>query len=388
MNPQFPFQPIAEYRAHESEILAAMKRVGDSGHYILGPEVTAFEKEFAAAIGATHAVGVANGTDALVLALRALGIGAGDTVITVSHTAVATVMAIELAGAEPLLVDIEPKSFTLDVNKLAGTLKQNRSRKIKAVIPVHLYGHPADMTAILEIARANNLRVIEDCAQAHGAKIGGKTVGTFGDLAAFSFYPTKNLGAIGDGGAVLTNDAALAQRVRELRQYGWRSRYISDTTGMNSRLDELQAAILRVKLPHLRRDNARRRELAQIYFDAIGAPNFSSARSSAELQRADLKIGVPSVGAGCEHVFHQYVVRSPPRDALAEFLKSHGVPTAVHYPQPVHTQPAYLNRVVTGAGGLAESERACREVLSLPMHGYLTNEAVQFAAKEISEFRA
>jgi dTDP-4-amino-4,6-dideoxygalactose transaminase len=368
---QFPFQPIAEYRAHESEILAAMKRVGDSGYYILGPEVDAFEKEFAREIGAAHAVGVANGTDALVLALRALGIGAGDTVITVSHTAVATVMAIELAGAEPLLVDIEPNSFTLDTNKLAETLKQNRSRKIKAVIPVHLYGHPVDMTAILEIAKQNNLRVIEDCAQAHGATMGGKTVGTFGDLAAFSFYPTKNLGAIGDGGAVLTNDAALAQRVRELRQYGWRSRYISDTTGMNSRLDELQAAILRVKLPHLLRDNTRRRELAEIY--------------STSLENSSVM--PPPVRDGVEHVFHQYVIRSSKRGALAEFLKSRGVPTTVHYPQPVHTQPAYLNRVATGAGGLFESERACREVLSLPMHGYLADEAVRFAAQQINEWK-
>ena len=252
------------------------------------------------------------------------------------------------------------------------TLKQNRTRKIKAVIPVHLYGHPADMTAILEIARENNLRVIEDCAQAHGAKIDGKTVGTFGDIAAFSFYPTKNLGAIGDGGAVLTNDVSLAQRVRELRQYGWRSRYISETTGMNSRLDELQAAILRVKLPHLQRANARRRALAAVY--------------SATLKNS--VVTPPSVRSGCEHVFHQYVIRSSKRDALADFLKSRGVPTAVHYPQPVHTQPAYLNRVTIGAGGLAESEQASREVLSLPMHGYLADEAVRFAAQQIREWKS
>jgi hypothetical protein len=368
---QFPFQPIAEYRAHEVEILAAMKRVCDSGHYILGGEVSAFENEFAAAIGAAHAVSCANGTDALVLALRALGIGAGDTVVTVSHTAVATVMAIELAGAEPLLVDIEPDSFTLDANKLAETLKQNRSRKITAVIPVHLYGHPADMKAILEIARQNNLRVIEDCAQAHGAKIGGKTVGTFGDVAAFSFYPTKNLGAIGDGGAVLCNDPKIAERVRELRQYGWRERYISATSGMNSRLDEMQAAILRVKLPHLKRDNSRRRELAGIYSAAL----------------KNLFVTQPSMRAGCEHVFHQCVVRSQKRDALMEFLKSRGVPTAIHYPQPVHAQSAYLNRVAIGARGLVESERACREVLSLPMHAYLSDDAVKFAAQEIAEWK-
>ena len=377
MNPQFPFQPIAEYRAHEKEILAAMKRVADSGHYILGPEVTAFEKEFAAELGAAHAIGVANGTDALVLALRALGIGAGDTVITVSHTAVATVAAIELAGATPLLVDIEPNSFTLDVNKLADTMKQNSSHKIKAVIPVHLYGHPADMNAILEIARQHDLRVVEDCAQAHGATIGGQCVGTFGDAAEFSFYPTKNLGAIGDGGAVVCNDSQVAQRVRELRQYGWRERYISATAGMNSRLDELQAAILRVKLPHLKRDNARRRALAACW----------SSRFSLSPDTLKRELQLPSVRAGCEHVFHQYVIRSPRRDALAEFLKARGVPTAIHYPQPVHTQPAYAGRIAIGVGGLAESERACREVLSLPMHAYLTDAAIKFAAQQVCEFK-
>ena len=384
---QFPFQPIAEYRAHEKEILAAMKRVGDSGHYILGPEVTAFEKEFAVELGAAHAIGCANGTDALVLALRALGIGAGDTVITVSHTAVATIAAIELAGATPLLVDIEPNSFTLDVNKLADTLRQNRSHKIRAVIPVHLYGHPADMDAILEIARQFDLRVIEDCAQAHGATIGGKCVGTFGDAAEFSFYPTKNLGAIGDGGAVVCHDAKIAERVRELRQYGWRERYISATTGMNSRLDELQAAILRVKLPHLKHDNARRRKLAEIYSTTIGAPSTSSASSEEKQKHAERVLGAPSVRAGCEHIFHQYVIRSPKRAALAEFLKARGVPTAIHYPQPVHTQPAYAGRVAIGAGGLAESERACREVLSLPMHAYLSDDAVRFAAQQIAEWK-
>ncbi len=380
----FPFQPSAEYRAHEKEILAAMQRVGDSGHYILGLEVAAFEREFAAEIGAAHAVGVANGTDAIVLALRALGLGAGDTVVTVAHTAVATVAAIELAGATPLLVDIEPKSFALDVNQLADTLRQNRSHKIKAVIPVHLYGHPADMAAILELAKQFDLRVIEDCAQAHGATIDGKTVGTFGDAAAFSFYPTKNLGAIGDGGAVVTNNPKLAQRVRELRQYGWRERYISSISGMNSRLDELQAAILRVKLPHLKRDNARRRELAGIY-SAMGAPSTRSARSENNQQRAEQVLGAPTVRAGCSHVFHQYVIRSPRRDALMEFLKSRGVPTAIHYPQPVHTQPAYAGRVAVGAGGLAASERACREVLSLPMHAYLTDDAVTFVVKQVVE---
>jgi dTDP-4-amino-4,6-dideoxygalactose transaminase len=369
--PPFPFQPIAEYHAHRGDIEAALQRVLASGWYILGPEVENFEQEFAAELGAAQAVGVANCTDALELALRALDIGPGDEVITVSHTAVASVMAIELAGATPVLVDIDPASFTMDVNKLADTVKQRAPGRLKAIIPVHLYGHAADMAAILEIARAQGLRVIEDCAQAHGAKLHGRTVGTFGDLAAYSFYPTKNLAAIGDGGAVVTSDPSLAQRVRELRQYGWRDRYISAIPGMNSRLDELQAAILRVKLRVLKRDNARRRELAKIYAEAL----------------ANSAVTPPWVRPGVEPVFHQYVVRSPRRDALALYLRPRGVPTAVHYPQPVHTQPAYLNRVAIGAGGLAESERVCQEVLSLPMHAYLKDESVKFAAQQVAGWR-
>ena len=366
----FPFQPLSEYRAHEQAILAAIQRVGESGHYILGPEVAAFEREFAEELGAAQAVGVANGTDALVLALRALGIGAGDTVVTVAHTAVATVAAIELAGATPLLVDIDPGTFTLDANRFADTLKRPGARRIKAVIPVHLYGQPADIVSILEIARQNGLYVIEDCAQAQGATVGGRCVGTFGDAAAFSFYPTKNLGAMGDGGAVTTQDPQVAERVRVLRQYGWRERYISDQPGMNSRLDEMQAAILRVKLPFLKRDNARRRVLAAIYTASL----------------KDSGVTPPPVGPGMGHVFHQYVVRSASRDALASFLKAHGVPTTIHYPQPVHRQPAYQGRVEMGGSDLQESERASREVLSLPMHAYLTDEAVQTAAQQVANF--
>ncbi len=370
----FPFQPIAEYHAYQAAIDAAVRRVFEGGSYILGPECAAFEREFAEWVGgedAARCVGVANGTDALVLAMRALGIGAGDTVLTVSHTAVATVAAIELAGAEPLLVDIEPATFTLDPQKLADTIRSNPQRKFKAVIPVHLYGQPADMPAIMDIARTHGLLVIEDCAQCHGATLGGETTGTFGDAATFSFYPTKNLGAIGDGGAVVVRAAALADRVRELRQYGWKSRYISDTAGMNSRLDEVQAAILRVKLPHLRADNQRRRDLAALYAKHAANP----------------AVTLPPVRAGAEHVFHQFVVRTPHRDALMSALKADGIPTAIHYPQPVHLQPAYLGRTPHGAGGLGESERACREVLSLPMHPQLEEDAVIFAAQKLSEWR-
>jgi len=368
--PEFPFQPIAEYRAYKDEIDAAIQRVLESGCYILGEEVAAFENEFAVAIGVAHAVSVANGTDALVLAMRALGIGAGDTVITVSHTAVATVAAVELAGAKPLLVDIARATSTLDPLKLEATLLENSRRKIKAIIPVHLYGQPADMPAILGIAQRHGCKIIEDCAQSHGAGIAGKTTGTFGDIAAFSFYPTKNLGAIGDGGAVITNDAATAQRVCELRQYGWKSRYISDISGMNSRLDELQAAILRVKCRRLHADNTRRRQLAAIYSERIQHP----------------RITLPPIQSGTP-VFHQYVIRTPARDSLMAWLKSAGIPTAIHYPQPVHSQPAYLARIAIGHGGLVESERACREVLSLPMHPQLSDEAVLFAVQRINDWQ-
>jgi dTDP-4-amino-4,6-dideoxygalactose transaminase len=367
----FPSQPAAEYRALKREIDQAVQRTLEAGQYILGSEVAAFEGEFATAIGAAHAVGVASGTDALVVALRALGIGAGDTVITVSHTAVATVAAIELAGATPLLVDIDPASFTIDVNKLADTLNRRSAHRLKAILPVHLYGHAAEMAAILALARQHGLQVVEDCAQAHGAIVDGKTVGTLGDIAAFSFYPTKNLAAIGDGGAVVCNDNRLAERVRELRQYGWRQRYISESPGMNSRLDELQAAILRVKLRHLERDNARRRTLAEIY--------------ARQLKSSSVKL--PSVRLGAQHVFHQYVVRASNREALSEWLHSRGVPTAVHYPLPVHAQPAYVGRVALGAGGLEESERACSEVLSLPVHAYLSDEAVTYAAQQIRDWK-
>lgn len=368
--PLFPFQPIAEYRAYKSEIDEAIQRVLDSGLYILGPEVEAFEREFAAQVGAPHAVGVGNGTDALILALHALGIGEGDTVITVSHTAVATVAAIEWVGAHALLVDIDPVTYTMAADQLEETIRQNQTGRLKAIIPVHLYGHPADLPAVFEIASRHGLRVIEDCAQSHGASLAGRATGTWGDLAAFSFYPTKNLGAIGDGGAVVTKDARLAAQVRRLRQYGWEQRYVSAVPGMNSRLDELQAAILRVKCRHLPRLNQRRRELAALY--------------SGGLDQA--KVTTPTVRRGAQHVFHQYVIRTPRRDSLQEFWRGRGVPTAIHYPQPVHAQPAYLNRVAVGVGGLAETERACREVLSLPMHAQLTDEAVNYALQQLEEW--
>lgn len=362
----------ASYLAHQREIDDAIRQVLDSGWYILGKQVAAFEQEFADYLGAAHCIGVANGTDALTLALRTCGVGAGDAVITVSHTAVATVAAIELAGALPVLVDIDPVTFTISPQAIEDTVKSYQGdAKIKAIIAVHLYGHPAEMAAITELARRFDLRVIEDCAQAHGALrrvgVGHQKVGTFGDIAAFSFYPTKNLGALGDGGAVVTNDAGLAERVRLLREYGWKERYVSEIAGMNSRLDEMQAAILRVKLKHLDEENERRRQIARVYDEKLAA---------APLQ-------LPAPQHNVSHVYHQYVLRAAERDLLKESLKERGIGTLIHYPVPVHQQPAYRNRVLVGGGGLPETERAARSVLSLPMFPQLTSEQVEYVCQAI-----
>ena len=350
--------PRAGYLARQAEIDAAIARVMTVGSYILGPEVTAFETEFAAFVGVPNAVGVANGTDALTLALRAAGIGPGDVVVTASHTAGATVAGIELAGATPLLVDIDPLTFTLDPEALAAALARppagvNRAA-IRAVVPVHLYGQLCDMPAIGAIAAREGLIIVEDCAQAHGATLDGRPAGAWGTAAAFSFYPTKNLGAFGDGGAVVTDDAALAARLRALREYGWRQRTIASEPGpgrgMNSRLDELQAAILRVKLPFLRADNQRRAAVA--------------ARYDAGL--AGAAVTPPRRRPVATHVFHQYVIRAAGRDQLRERLQAQGIGTLIHYPVPVHRQPTYEGRVPV-AGTLTHTEAACREILSLPM---------------------
>ena len=357
--------PHANYRAHADEIDQAMRRVLDAGRYILGPEVAAFENEFAGYLRVRFSVGVGSGTEALHLALRALGIGPGDSVVTVSHTAVATVAAIELAGASPVLAEIDPTTYTLDADSLERTIR--RAHRPRAVIPVHLYGHPANMPAILDVAKRYGLHVVEDCAQAHGAALAGHKTGTFGCLAAFSFYPTKNLGALGDGGALVTDDPDLAARARQLREYGWRERYVSENAGMNSRLDELQAAVLRVKLRYLDEENARRRQLAAQY--------------GTLLQHTGLIL--PTSRDDACHAFHQFVVRSKQRDDLRAFLQSQGIGTAIHYPQPVHQQPAYRNRLLLDEKGLAATELICTQILSLPMHALLTEEQVRQVSKVI-----
>lgn len=349
--------PHAFVRLHRAELLEAVKRVLDSGWYILGAEVAGFEREFGRHFGLSHTVGVANGTDAIALALRAVGIGPGARVATVSHTAVATVAAVEMAGATPVLVDIDPSSYTMDAQALSDLI--GTSGPLHAVLVVHLYGQPADLPAILPLAERLGIPVIEDCAQAHGARIDGRFVGSLGDAAAFSFYPTKNLGAVGDGGLVATRHEGMAARVRMLREYGWQDR-ISLEAGVNSRLDELQAACLRVGLTHLEAGNRRRAEIAASYDQG--------------LKRSGLVL--PTQRPGTTHVYHQYVVRHPARDALRARLQERHIGTNVHYPMPVHLQPAYRGRCAIGPAGLDASEAAAREVLSLPMHPELDDESI------------
>ena len=354
--------PKAQYLAHKREIDEAIAGVLERGYYVLGAEVRAFEADFARWVGVEHGVGVGSGTDALHVALRALGIGAGDEVITVSHTAVATISAIELCGATPVLVDILPQTYTIDPDRIAARI----TPRTRAIIPVHLYGQPAELAPILELARTHGLAVVEDCAQAHGATIGGKRVGSLGTIGCFSFYPTKNLGALGDGGMLVTADPELAARARQVREYGWVERYVSKTVGLNSRLDELQAAVLRAKLGHLDADNEARRRIAVRYDDGL----------------RDTGLTLPVRRADTEHVFHLYVVRSPRRDELQAALKERGVGTLVHYPVPVHLQPAYRGRL-PGSDALPETERAAREVLSLPMYPELTDGEVARVIAEV-----
>jgi dTDP-4-amino-4,6-dideoxygalactose transaminase len=355
--------PGAGYRAQKEAIDAAVARVLASGWYILGKEGEAFEREFAAWQGAPRAIGCANGTDALTLALRGLGIGHGATVVTVSHTAVATVAAIEMVGATPLLLDIDPDTFTMDPDELVAVLEDPPPGlpPIRAVIPVHLYGQPCDLAPMVKAAQRHGVAVIEDCSQAHGATLGGRKVGTIGDIACFSLYPTKTLGALGDGGVLSTADAQLADRIAAIRQYGWKDRYISAEVGVNSRLDELQAAILRVKLTALDAGNARRQAIAAAYDAAL-----AGARVAAPVRRAD---------AG--HVFHQYVLRVADRAEVMARLRAEGIATAIHYPQPVHLQPAYRGRTPLGPAGCAETARAAAEVMSVPMFPELTEAQVE-----------
>ncbi len=358
--------PGAGYQALKTEIDAAVARALASGWYVLGAEGRAFEGEFAAWLGAAHAVGCGNGTDALALTLRGLGIGPGMSVATVSHTAVATVAAIEMAGAQAVLIDIDPVHYTMDPDELAAVLAHPPAglAPIAAIIPVHLYGQACDLHPILALGARYGIPVIEDCSQAHGATLDGRKLGTFSVASCFSLYPTKNLGALGDGGIMATQDPALAEAIAALRQYGWKMHYVSEAVGVNSRLDELQAAILRVKLAHLDAQNARRVAIAGVYDAALAGGN----------------VRAPARRANASHVFHQYVVRSPDRAALQADFRSQGIATGIHYPVPVHLQPAYIGRVAMGPAMCRETTLASQQVLSMPMFPQLADAQVEMVA--------
>jgi dTDP-4-amino-4,6-dideoxygalactose transaminase len=355
--------PVAQYRAHAQVVQAAIMRVLESGQYILGEEVAVFESAFADYCGGGHAVGVASGTDALILALKALGVGPGDEVITVSHTAVATVAAILATGATPALVDVEESTMTLDPAAIDAAV----TSRTKALIAVHLYGQAADLDEIQRSAQRHGFAIIEDCAQAAGGRYRERRLGSIGDIGCFSFYPTKNLGGIGDGGLILTSEAKIAAQVRRLRQYGWDDARETREAGLNSRLDPLQAAILHAKLPHLDADNARRAAIARRY----------------DLGLAGLPLVTSKVRAGAEHAYHLYVVACAERDVLMAHLSDCQIGCAVHYHLPVHRQHGYAERAILPRDGLPVTDRLCREVLSLPIYPELSDADADRVIKSI-----
>ncbi|MFL6213234.1 MAG: DegT/DnrJ/EryC1/StrS family aminotransferase [Blastocatellia bacterium] len=355
------------YLEIKDELDAAMRRVMDSGWYILGREVQAFEEAFAAYCGVKHCVGVGNGLEALQLILRAYGIGAGDEVIVPSNTYIATWLAVSGAGATVLPVEPVERTFNLDPARIESAITE----RTKAILPVHLYGQAAEMKAINEVARRHGLKVIEDAAQAHGASFDGRRVGALSDAAGWSFYPTKNLGAYGDAGAITTNDEALAREVRLLRNYGAREKYYNDVKGVNSRLDEMQAALLSVRLRHLDEWNRRRARIAAIYLEGL----------------RDTELLSPLVAQGAEPVWHLFVVRHAQRDALQKHLKRQGVQTLIHYPVPPHLQQAYADLQID-AGAYPVSEAIHREVLSLPMGPHLSEADARRVVQAVRAFKS
>lgn len=363
---RIPFLPM-RLREDADDVRDAIARVIASGWFVLGPEVAAFEHEFAAACGAGHAVGVGTGTDAIALILRALGIGPGDEVITTPLTAAYTALAVMMTGARPVFADIDPRRLTVD----PASVERAITPRTRAILPVHLYGQPADMAALETIARRHALAVVEDCCQAHLARAGGRPVGTIGVAGAFSFYPTKNLGALGDGGAVVTNDAALADRVRRLRNGGQVTRYDHQEFGVNSRLDEIQAAVLRARLRRLAGWTDARRRLGGRYRSALDA-------------------AAVTVPPECDpgHVYHLFVVlaggRAGQRDALRLHLSERGIETLVHYPVPVSAQPALAS---THPAACATSEAVCAQVLSLPLHPALSDADIVEVANAVCAFQ-
>ena len=367
-----PFLDLAlQYHSIQEELETAALRTLRSGRYIMGDEVVEFERKFAEYTGSRYAIGVASGTDAIQLALRALGIGPGDDVLTVANVSAPTVCAILATGARPVLIDIDPKTFNMDPNRLADYLNKSSDRnQIKAIVPVHLYGRSADMKSIMEIANQFEIKVVEDASQAHGATTGESKAGTIGEIGCFSLYPTKNLGACGDAGVIVTNDPLVAEKLQMLRNYGERSRYDNSLIGFNSRLDEIQASLLNVKLKHLTRWTERRRQIACKYNQSLG------------------KLGINAPGDSMEnlagHVYHLYVIQVANREQFQSDLMQLGVGTAVHYPKPIHHQLAFQGVCVTD-GALGVTEQACRTVVSLPLYPEMTDEAVEMVCDSISQ---
>ncbi len=354
-----------QYAPLKDEILAGIGRVFDGMQLFLGENVQALEKEFAQFCGAQYGIGVSDGTAALQIILRAMGIGAGDEVITVSHTFIATAEAIVLAGAKPVFVDIDPQTYLMDVAQVESKI----NARTKAILPVHLYGQTVDMEPLREIASRHGVQVIEDACQAHGAEYKGRRAGSLGDAAAFSFYYSKNLGAYGEGGFIATNDGDLARRIRMIRDHGSERRYLHDLIGWNGRLDEIQAVVLRAKLPHLEEWNEKRRQHAILY--------------------AELLKGTPAVTPvecpGNKHVYHLFVIRAPKRDELQAWLKSQGIFTGIHYPVPIHLQNAFQSSGYQ-AGDLPVSERVVGEILSLPMYAELETDQIEHVTNAIKTF--
>lgn len=354
-----------EYERYGVEIDRAISRVLRSGWFILGPEMEAFEQEFADYLGIANCVGVASGTEALALALLACGVGPGDSVITVAHTAVPTASAVTMIGAQPVFVDVQPDTGLMDVSQVEAAI----TPQTRAIIPVHLYGHCVDMEPLLQIAAENGVPVIEDAAQAHGALYKGQKAGTMGTAGCFSFYPSKNLGCYGDGGAITTADRALAEELVMLRNYGQRARYYHEILGFNCRLDEIQAAILGVKLGYLDQWNNRRREIGQLYNESLG----------------HLPLRLPAERPGNKHVYHLYVIQTTKRDALQASLTKLGIQSLIHYPVPVHLQKAY-RYLGYEPGSLPETEKLAHEILSLPIHPHMHDDEVDTVIKAVKEF--
>ncbi len=352
------------YQAIRSDIDTAVQRVLDSGWYILGPELEAFEKQFAEFLGVNYVVGCASGTEAIYLALAAAGVGPGDEVIVVAHTAVPTISAISMTGAEPVFVDIDPTSYVMDVTKVEAKI----TASTKAIVPVHLYGQMVDMEPLLKLGMQKGIPVIEDIAQATGAVYKLKQAGSMGAFGAFSFYPSKNLGAFGDGGAVCTNSKEGYEKLLKLRNYGQSKRYYHDEVGINSRLDEMQAAILSAQLPYLVQWNKRRREIAKLYTEGLH----------------DLVI-TPAESANTSHVYHLYVIQTNDRDGLQKYLAEKGIGTLIHYPVPAHLQRAYSYRGYK-TGDLPATEQLVKRILSLPMYPELTDEQVGYVIKEVRNY--